>query len=56
MNHPKVPIPSAELVTNVLVQGTTPADAANRSTTSGRPASSVEEPIIFMTKSEVEAM
>lgn len=50
MNHRKAPIPTAELVTNVLVQGTTLIDSANLSTTGGLPPIMVEEPIIFKTK------
>lgn len=52
----KEPRAAAELVIDDLVRWVTPANADNLLAASRRPLSANEEPMVFMTRSEVEAM
>lgn len=51
-----MPTPAAEQVTNDPTQGTKPANADNIFAASRQPATSTEEPTVFMTRSEVEVI
>lgn len=55
-NQAKEPIPVAQSVIDDLVQGVTPANINNLFITARQLVSAIEEPVAFMTRSEIEAI